>query len=252
MHEKTAPLPFDELLALAAEEVRRRRIAALPPEEELRGQYDFADLDRRIAALLQKQSRPAASPAEETPPKKRGRLRRPSRRAFRRVLLAAVLLAALAAGTAAASAEVRAYVKEIIVQWTERNVGVAFETDGALLTELPAGYGPHYIPEGFVYKESESLSDQTRFSFVYRNENDSGEKLIIDGWISENSSMVWTDNEHISFSWVEVNGAPAYLGTFIERDGYTLIWAKDGIEHSIYFETDLPVETLYQIAEQIY
>ena len=64
--------------------------------------------------------------------------------------------------------------------------------------------------------------------------------MIIDGRISENSSMVWTDNEHISFSWVEVNGAPAYLGTFIERDGYTLIWAKDGIEHSIYFETDLP------------
>ena len=251
MHEKTAPLPFDELLALAAEEVRRRRIAALPPEEELRGQYDFADLDRRIAALLQKQSRPAAPPAEEAPPKKRGRLRRPSRRAFRRVLLAAVLLAALAAGTAAASAEVRAYVKEIIVQWTERNVGVAFETDGALLTELPAGYGPHYIPEGYVCDEENTFTQQTRFSRVYRNP-ETGGFLCIDGWISENSSMVWTDNEHISFSWVEVNGAPAYLGTFIERDGYTLIWAKDGIEHSIYFETDLPVETLYQIAEQIY
>lgn len=243
MTTRTTQIPFDELLERAAAESRRRRREALPPEKVLRREHDFSALDRRMTAWLKQQRR---ARAEKTMP------RRTSLRTLKRIALAAALLAALFLGALTVSAQLRAYVKNIIIEWTDHNVGIRYEVDGALLTELPEGYGPHYIPEEYLYDEKNSFVDQSRFSFVYRYKEDEGKKLMIDGCISENASMVWTDNEHISYEWVTVNDVPAYLGTFIEREGYTLDWAKDGIEHSIYFETDLSIDELYKIAENIY
>lgn len=238
MREQQSPL--EPLLQQAVPEAFRRRIAALPAEEVLQKQYDFSSLDRRIRAALKrlrKERRVQAAP------------RGASLRTAKRIALVAALLAALLVGMLTVSAQLRVYVKEIIVEWTQRNVGIRYEVEGHQLTELPAGYGPHYIPAGFVYDTEESFADQSRFSFVYRNGQ---EKLLIDGCLSENASMVWTDNEHITFEWVTINGVQAHLGIFTERNGYTLNWAKDGIEHAIYFETNMPVSELYKIAENIY
>ena len=242
MNEKT--IAFEELLTAAAGERFRRRLAALGEEESLRREYgSFSALDRRIRRALGGHGGERNAAA---------RRRKGRRRVLRRVLIAAAVLAALLFGMFTVSAQMRAYVKNIIVEWTEHNVGIRYEVDGALLTELPEGYGPHYIPEGYVYDEEASFIDQSRFTFIYRNENGKGEKLIIRSRISENASMVWTDNEHISYEWVTVNDVPAYLGVFVDGEGYTLDWAKDGVEHSIYFETDLPIDELYKIAENIY
>lgn len=241
MNEKT--MAFEELLTAAAGERFRRRLAALGEEESLRREYgSFSSLDRRIRRALGGRGKERTAAA---------RRRKGRRHILRRVLIAAAVLAALLLGMFTVSAQMRAYVKNIIVEWTEHNVGIRYEVDGALLTELPEGYGLHYIPEGYVYDEENSFIDQNRLSLVYRNKQGETGSLYIDMCISENASMVWTDNEHISYEWVTVNDVPAYLGTFIEREGYTLDWAKDGVEHSIYFETDLPIDELYKIAENI-
>ncbi len=252
MRTQQTQIPFEELLARAAAESCRRRRESLPPEEVLQGAHDFSALDRRMTPWLKQLDREHGGKTAAREHGQEAAPRRRSLRTLRRIALVAALLAALLMGVLTVSAELRAYVKNIVFEWTDHNVGIGYEVEGALLTELPEGYGPHYIPEEYVYDEEASFVDQSRFSFVYRSKNDEGKKLMIDGCISENASMVWADNEHISYEWVTVNDVPAYLGTFIERDGYTLDWAKEGVENSIYFETDLPINELYKIAQNIY
>ena len=242
MNEKT--MAFEELLTAAAGERFRRRLAALGEEESLRREYgSFSSLDRRIRRALGGHGGERNAAA---------RRRKGRRRVLRRVLIAAAVLAALLFGMFTVSAQLRVYVKEVIVDWGERNMDLRYEVDRHQLTELPEGYGPHYIPEGYVYDEENSFIDQNRLSLVYRNKQGETGSLYIDMCISENASMVWTDNEHISYEWVTVNDVPAYLGVFVDGEGYMLDWAKDGIEQSIYFETDLPIDELYKIAENIY
>lgn len=77
--------------------------------------------------------------------------------AKRAALLAAVLMA-LFLGLLTVSADMRAFLKRTIAIWTGPNVDIRYEVDGHKLTELPEGYAPHYIPEGFSYNENNSFA----------------------------------------------------------------------------------------------
>lgn len=233
-------IPFEELLRRATGEVRRRRIARLPSEQLLQAGYDFSALDRRVAAGLRQLRR------------KRGRQilpRRISLRTAKRIALVAALLAALLLGTLTASAEVRSYVREVLVHWGERNMDLQYETDGYPLPELPAGYGPHYIPEGFVYIEESSLIESDRAVLEYQN--DDGGFIQILMRTAKNTSGMSMDTEHTDFRAIEYGGGDAYLGTFEDTSGYIMVWFADGIEHELYISADIPESEVYAIADSV-
>lgn len=234
-------IPLEPLLQQAVPEAFRRRIAALPAEEVLQKQYDFSSLDRRIRAALKrlrKERRVQAAP------------RGTSLRTAKRIALVAALLAALLVGMLTVSAQLRVYVKEIIVEWTQRNVGIRYEVEGHQLTELPAGYGPHYIPEGFVYNEEISFTEQNQILLDYENEE--GYFVQITIRIAENGSIVVTDSEHITYKTIDFGETDAYFGTFDDGDGYVMYWFADGMEHELYINAYLPESEVYAIAENIY
>lgn len=241
MSEQNAP-NFDTLLQQAARENFCRRIAAMPPEETLRVQYgDFSALDRRIYDSLKRLRKLRT---HQNLPK------RLSLRTVKRIALVAALLAAVFCGTLLVSADLRAYVKNIIVEWTERNVGIRYEVGGHTLTVLPEGYAPHYIPEGFAYVAEESYEYVESIEEYY--ENADGYFIMIDARIANNASAVWTDNEHITYKSINIGETDAYLGTFNDGDGYVMYWFANGIEHEIYINAYLPETEVLKIAENIY
>ena len=240
MTTRTTQIPFDELLERAAAESCRRRREALPPEEILRRDHDFSALDRRMAAWLKQQRR---ARAEKTMP------RRTSLRTLKRIAFAAALLAALFLGALTVSAQLRAYVKEVIVYWGERNMDLRYEVDGHQLTELPEGYGPHYIPEGFEYVSENSYEFAEAFEKYYENED--GYFIIITVNTANNMSGISTDTEHITYQEISFGDGDAYLGTFNDGDGYVMYWFADGMEHELYINAYLPESEVYAIAEHI-
>lgn len=220
----------------------RRRLAELPPEEALRAHYgDFSALDRRIRASL-KELRKAR--ARQNLPK------RIPLRSVKRIALAAALVAALLGGTLIVSADMRVFVKNTIVEWTRRDVSIGYDVGGHILTTLPTGYAPHYIPEGFAYVEEESYEYIEGFEKYYENED--GYFIMIDAYVANNMSGILTDNEHITYQSIAFGEADAYLGTFDDGDGYVMYWFADGIEHELYINAYLPESEVYAIAENIY
>ena len=241
MTEQGELISREELLRRAARESVRRRIAALPPEAVLQAGHDFSALDRRVYASLKALSRA------------RARLPMPehvSWRTARRIAVVAALLAALFGGTMMVSAERNVYVKRVVVEWTERDMSLRYEVGGRLLTALPEGYAPHYIPEGFAYQEESSFVDRASFQKCYENED--GFFILINVQIAENASGVVTDNEHILYELIDFGETDAYLGTFEDGDGYVMYWFADGIEHELYISAYLDRDEVFAIAENIY
>ena len=241
MTQPTREEAFDALLREAAAWRLRQALAALPSEECLRAEYGpLHRLDRRVRRSVR-----ALQKAQQ-----RRVLNRTSRRKMRRILLAAALLAALAAGTLAVSAELRLLVKDTLVEWMERNMSIRYEVEGHPLTALPEGYAPHYIPEGFVYTEEISFTEQNQILLDY--ENEAGYFVQIAIRIAENGSIVVTDSEHITYKTIDFGEADAYFGTFDDGDGYVMYWFEDGMEHELYINAILPESEVFQIADNIY
>lgn len=240
MDKENLSLEFESLLMQAGQEAFRRRIAALPAEETLCAQYGgFSALDRRIHDTWARICKQQDKTLPHVP-----------WRVLKRIALVAALLAALFIGTLSVSAELRATLKNVLVQWNERNMDIRYEIEGRPLDALPEGYGPHYIPEGFVLVEEESYQDTTVIQNYYEDENDY--HILIDAHIAENSSMVSSDTEHTTFEKITYGEGDAYLGTFENGDGYMMYWYAGGIEHGLYINAYLPREEVFMIADQIY
>ena len=234
-------ISFDEMVRLALQEEERRRWAAYPDRETLRETYgDLSALKARIDATL----RAHRLQKEQALP------RRVSLRSFKRALILAAILLALFSGIILVSAEIPMKVKQMIVEWTERDVGISYEVEGAALQSLPADFGPHYIPEGFEYVEEESFANEYFINMIYRNKGN--EYLNIRAQIATNNSTVWTDYENITYKEVNVNGIPMNLGVFSEHTGYVLDWIGETINYRIYITGDVSIEELYKTAENIY
>ena len=235
-------ISFDEMVRLALQEEERRRWAAYPDRETLRETYgDLSALKARIDATLRAHRRQ----------KEQALPRRVSLRSFKRALILAAILLALFSGIILVSAEIPMKVKQMIVEWTERDVGISYEVEGAAPQSLPADFGPHYIPEGFEYVEEESFENQYTTYEVYRSNNNE-DFINIQITFVVNESIFWIDSENIVYEEVVINGIPSTLGTFQKHDGYILDWEQNGLKYHIYVSANISIDELYEIAENIY
>lgn len=241
MHYEEQTVSLRTLIQWGLEEDTERRIAALPPLQEIQALLgDTAAFRRRVleaaARLLRAGHRSKRHPL----------------RVVGKILTAAAILVSLLFCVLMANASVRAAVVNTIIEWTDRSVGIQFEMTGTPLTNLPEGYGPHYIPEGMIYQDDVSwkVNDQISYSYVAE---DGTSAVDIQITIANNSSGYWMDNEHILYDRITFSGETAYLGIFKNGTGYVMLWVDDGIEIYIYYiGSEASLSELYHIAENIY
>ena len=229
------------LIKWALEEDTEREIAALPTQRELEALYpDTSAFRQRVFGEIERLQK-----------EERRKARKPLH-ILKRTLLVAAILISIFSCILLTSAAVRSVVVNTIIEWTERDMGISYETEGTALTALPEGFCPHYIPEGFVFVEEDSLLTESLLSYAYQTP-DGSSILDIQVQLLENGSITRTDNEHFEFEQIMFNGVSAYLGHGFSVAGdeiYTLLWAKDGLEYSIY--TTVTLDELLEIAENIY
>lgn len=227
---------FHRMLAYALDETVRQEWETIPKD----GSLNLSGLDERIRKSVAQLKKALVH-------KKQTRLR-----ILKKTLLTAAVLASLLFATLMTNASVRNAVVNTIIEWTGRDVGIRFEIEGEPLAALPENYGPHYIPEGFVFLEEVSFKESDgSFSYGYQTE-DGSNVLDIQVGIAQNGSMYWMDNEHTIYDKITFNGVSAYLGTFQKHKGYVMLWAKDGVEYYIYTEGTMSLSDVYKIAENIY
>ena len=130
---------FDAILAVALEQDARQELAALPTPAALKELYpDTSSLDARITRALHTLHHP--------------------QKALHRALAVVLLAAALLAGTLAVSAEARHAVYTALLRFLPIEMQVTYAVDGTPPDALPENYCDHYVPEGFVLDEENSLS----------------------------------------------------------------------------------------------
>lgn len=229
---------LQEMIRWAMAEQTDREIDALPTPAELDEMFpDTAHLRRRVFDAVKQRE------------KEEKRAKRRILPMVKRTLLVAAVLAALLFGTLMTNASVRSAVVNTIIEWTGRDVGISFQIEGQPPAALPEDYGPHYIPEGFEYREDISWRDEEGMFFTYESEA-TQVVLDIDIHILGNISYLKMDNEHIQYEKITFNNNAMYLGTFEDQSGYVLLWVNNGIKHSIYGTINL--SELFKIAENIY
>ena len=224
-------------------ELCEEELNAVPSRAELRRICgNLSGLDRRIRSVLRQQ---------RTERERRAfRPRHVSCKTAKRAAVLAAVLTALFLGLLTVSADMRAFLKRTIAIWTGPNVDIRYEVDGHKLAELPEGYAPHYIPEGFEFDEE--FSERFSSSFQYNYENADGSFIMVTVRIAENASLTSMDTEHTNFEKIDYGEGDAYLGTFEDGDGYAMFWFADGIEHELYISAALTEDEVFKIADGIY
>lgn len=230
------------LVQMACARAAETEMEALPTPEGLLALYpDMAAADRRVLSAVE-----AARRAN-----RKGK--RPALRTIRRVLIAAAVAVCAFFCIAMTNPAVQNAVTRIVTEWTKRDVCIRFQVSGETLSALPAGYGPHYIPEGLVLDEENSWQQSDGSLFYNYTNADGSQYLSIQVIIAQNGSAYWIDREHIKHEKITFNDVDAYYGYGTSLSGdkvKTLLWAKDGVEHSIY--TNVPVSEMFKFAENIY
>lgn len=229
------------LLKFCLEQEAQERMESYPAPGKLKELHpDMRDLDQQVKEAI------CAERKQE-----KQKVHKPLR-VFKRIVFVAAVLTSLFAATMMTSATVRNAVAKTMIDWTGRNVGIQFKIDGAPLSALPDGYGPHYIPERFQFKEDNAIIIPSLIDFSYTGE-DEFSTLTVRASVIRNASRVCLDNEHTTFEMVTFQGVESYVGHWISLDGtegYEMVWAKDGIEHYIFGTVTL--SELFTIAENIY
>lgn len=244
-----AVVSFDALLTLALQEQTRRELAALPDAEALQTLYpDTAGWDKRLRRALAERRKSARKAARSAP--------RVRWMPLRRLVTVAAVLVLVLAGALATSAEVRYAVRHAVLQWTDIDLRLTYDTEGtpapADLT-LPQGYADHYVPEGFVLDEENALATQTTLLRGYENAAQ-GQSYYIACYAIQPEGQVSTfDDEHTTYETIDLNGKEATLGTSMNYDGstsYYLFWESEGIHQSV--SGNVPLDELLTIAQNIY
>lgn len=244
-----AVVSFDALLTLALQEQTRRELAALPDAEALQTLYpDTAGWDKRLRRALAERRKLERKAARSAP--------RVRWMPLRRLVTVAAVLVLVLAGALATSAEVRYVVRHAVLQWTDIDLRLTYNTEGtpapADLT-LPQGYADHYVPEGFVLDEENALATQTTLLRGYENAAQ-GQSYYIACYAIQPEGQVSTfDDEHTTYETIDLNGKEATLGTSMNYDGstsYYLFWESEGIHQSV--SGNVPLDELLTIAQNIY
>lgn len=235
--EEKFSVSFRAAVDFALIENARREMEGLPSIDELKKRYpDTSAWDQRILPEAQKVLQP--------------KLKRRPIKVIKQVFIALMILVCLFAGTMMASAEVRNAVVNTLIEWAGIDIGIRFEAEGPVLTELPEGYVEHYVPEGFVLQSQESFDGDVNFVHVYKNPENKQIMIHVNIW--EGASSFWLDNEHTQYDKITFNGSTAYLGNFTDltgKSGYRMVWAKEGIEHMVEAYVDL--SEFFKIVESI-
>lgn len=244
-----AVVSFDALLTLALQEQTRRELATLPDAEALQTLYpDTAGWDKRLRRALAERHKLERKAARSAP--------RVRWMPLRRLVTVAAVLVLVLAGALATSAEVRYAVRHAVLQWTDIDLRLTYDTEGtpapADLT-LPQGYADHYVPEGFVLDEENALATQTTLLRGYENAAQ-GQSYYIACYAIQPEGQVSTfDDEHTTYETIDLNGKEATLGTSMNYDGstsYYLFWESEGIHQSV--SGNVPLDELLTIAQNIY
>lgn len=244
-----AVVSFDALLTLALQEQTRRELAALPDAEALQTLYpDAAGWDKRLRRALAERRKLESKAARSAP--------RVRWMPLRRLVTVAAVLALVLAGALATSAEVRYAVRHAVLQWTDIDLRLTYDTEGTPAPDdltLPQGYADHYVPEGFVLDEENALATQTTLLRGYENAAQ-GQSYYIACYAIQPEGQVSTfDDEHTTYETIDLNGREATLGTSMNYDGstsYYLFWESEGIHQSV--SGNVPLEELLTIAQNIY
>ena len=244
-----AVVSFDALLTLALQEQTRRELAALPDAEALQTLYpDTAGLDKRLRRALAERRKSARKAARSAP--------RVRWMPLRRLVTVAAVLVLVLAGALATSAEVRYAVRHAVLQWTDIDLRLTYDTEGTPAPDdltLPQGYADHYVPEGFVLDEENALATQTTLLRGYENAAQ-GQSYYIACYAIQPEGQVSTfDDEHTTYETIDLNGKEATLGTSMNYDGstsYYLFWESEGIHQSV--SGNVPLDELLTIAQNIY
>lgn len=244
-----AVVSFDALLTLALQEQTRRELAALPDAEALQTLYpDTAGWDKRLRRALAERRKSARKAARSAP--------RVRWMPLRRLVTVAAVLVLVLAGALATSAEVRYAVRHAVLQWTNIDLRLTYDTEGAPAPgdlTLPQGYADHYVPEGFVLDEENALVTQTTLLRGYENAAQ-GQSYYIACYAIQPEGQVSTfDDEHTTYETIDLNGREATLGTSMNYDGstsYYLFWESNGIHQSV--SGNVPLNELLKIAQNIY
>ena len=244
-----AVVSFDALLTLALQEQTRRELAALPDAETLQTLYpDTAGWDKRLRRALAERRKSARKAARSAP--------RVRWMPLRRLVTVAAVLVLVLAGALATSAEVRYAVRHAVLQWTNIDLRLTYDTEGTPAPDdltLPQGYADHYVPEGFVLDEENALATQTTLLRGYENAAQ-GQSYYIACYAIQPEGQVSTfDDEHTTYETIDLNGREATLGTSMNYDGstsYYLFWESEGIHQSV--SGNVPLEELLTIAQNIY
>lgn len=244
-----AVVSFDALLTLALQEQTRRELAALPDAEALQTLYpDTAGWDKRLRRALAERRKSARKAARSAP--------RVRWMPLRRLVTVAAVLVLVLAGALATSAEVRYAVRHAVLQWTDIDLRLTYDTEGTPAPDdltLPQGYADHYVPEGFVLDEENALATQTTLLRGYENAAQ-GQNYYIACYAIQPEGQVSTfDDEHTTYETIDLNGKEATLGTSMNYDGstsYYLFWESEGIHQSV--SGNVPLDELLTIAQNIY
>ncbi len=248
-NEPNAVVSFDALLTLALQEQTRRELAALPDAEALQTLYpDTAGWDKRLRRALAERRKSARKAARSAP--------RVRWMPLRRLVTVAAVLVLVLAGALATRAEVRYAVRHAVLQWTNIDLRLTYDTEGTPAPgdlTLPQGYADHYVPEGFVLDEGNALVTQTTLLRGYENAAQ-GQSYYIACYAIQPEGQVSTfDNEHTTYETIDLNGKEATLGTSMNYDGstsYYLFWESEGIHQSV--SGNVPLDELLTIAQNIY
>ena len=244
-----AVVSFDALLTLALQEQTRRELAALPDAEALQTLYpDTAGWDKRLRRALAERRKSARKAARSAP--------RVRWMPLRRLVTVAAVLVLVLAGALATSAEVRYAVRHAVLQWTDIDLRLTYDTEGTPAPDdltLPQGYADHYVPEGFVLDEENALATQTTLLRGYENAAQ-GQNYYIACYAIQPEGQVSTfDDEHTTYETIDLNGKEATLGTSMNYDGstsYYLFWESEGIHQSV--SGNVPLDEVLTIAQNIY
>lgn len=244
-----AVVSFDALLTLALQEQTRRELATLPDAEALQTLYpDTAGWDKRLRRALAERHKLERKAARSAP--------RVRWMPLRRLVTVAAVLVLVLAGALATSAEVRYAVRHAVLQWTDIDLRLTYDTEGTPAPgdlTLPQGYADHYVPEGFVLDEENALATQTTLLRGYENAAQ-GQSYYIACYAIQPEGQVSTfDDEHTTYETIDLNGKEATLGTSMNYDGstsYYLFWESEGIHQSV--SGNVPLDELLTIAQNIY
>jgi len=220
---------LDGLIKIAANEVLREEMDALPSDDELLKMYPSVEsLEKKGLAIINREFRVIN--------------RKKALQAFARIAAVFCVFAVFGATILIATPTTRNFILNFLIDVKEDHVVIDFGL-GAVNGENINATEFNFIPEGFL------LINQQQFDnieiYVFENAE---EHIIMLQRFYGRSMITALDNEYANFSTIYLSTGIAYFSAAkYENEFSTIVWAED--EHIVDITTTLDAETLKILAE---